>query len=586
MDSEKKIKVVLILLYFVIVYIGFSIISGREEQEINKILKNNTKNIKIYEETFGYYQQNIADLIYDSIADTKKTKELFDKIKNSDFSKKKNELEKLFEKERLIVKKFQLSHFMIVSAKGELLLDIDNDDIKNDKKDFSKDKSFRFVKENRKVFRGLERCEKSIAFRNIYPILNDSNELLGMLYISFPSYFLQKYLTVVGHLHSHVLIRKDIFTEKIWREKSKKYPYYVSAEDKNYMIAITKNHPVARCIVANGKKLKNIKKKIENGIKSDKSFTLYREVGENITLVSFFPLKDYFSKEIVAWVVSYKKDYQIGLIKKRALFLKLVLFAIVGLILLVFYMIKMQGEILKRKVKDEVIKNKIKDEQLMQQSRLAQMGEMISMIAHQWRQPLSAITATVGVLQMKTRLGKIDNETIFELSDKIIDYSRHLSSTIDDFRNFFKPNKQRQEITYKELIDGVMGIIEMSLVSKNIRLIKEFENEVPIKTYANEVKQVILNLIKNAEDALIERDVKEPFIKIEVKGKTLSVEDNAGGISEEIMDKIFNPYFSTKIKKDGTGLGLYMSKIIIEEHCKGKLRVENTKIGAKFIIEL
>ena len=564
-------------------------VNTRKDKEIEKILKNNTQNIKIYEETFNYYQTNIADLVFESItADTKTEKLLLEANKPLNYeklSKLRERFSKLFQKERHIVKKFHLSHLMFVSAKGELLLDIQNDDMKNEVKNLSLEESFKFVKKNHTIFGGLERGKKSISFRNIYPIYG-KKQLIGMLYISFPSYFLQRYLTVVGHLHSHVLIRKDIFTKEIWKEKSKKYPYYVSAEDKNYMIAITKNHPVARCIVANGKKLQNIKSKIAKNIKSDESFTLYREVGENITLVSFFPLRDYFSQKIVAWVVSYKKDYQIGLIKKRAIFLESVLLVAIGLILYIFYMIKMQGEILKRKVKEEMEKNKIKDEQLMQQSRLAQMGEMISMIAHQWRQPLSAISATVSALQMKTRLGKLNDETVYELSGKILNYVQHLSSTIDDFRNFFKPNKKKQEVTYKELVEGVMNIIEVALINKNIKLIKEFDSKIVFTTYANEVKQVILNLVKNAEDALIERDIKDPFIKIVAKGRKLVIEDNAGGIDKDIIDRIFNPYFSTKTKKDGTGLGLYMSKTIIEEHCGGRLSVENGKQGARFIIEL
>ncbi len=244
------------------------------------------------------------------------------------------------------------------------------------------------------------------------------------------------------------------------------------------------------------------------------------------------------------------------------------------------------NEVLKIKIKEEVEKNREKDKQIIQQSRLAQMGEMISMIAHQWRQPLSAISSASSAINIKARLNTLDNETAAKLSENISKFSQHLSSTIDDFRNFFKSNKERRNTTYNELVESALGIIESSITNKNIKIIKEFNSDKVIYTYPNEVKQVILNLLKNAEDILIEKRIKNPTIIIKTYDYTLEVIDNGGGVPEEIIDKIFDPYFSTKTKKDGTGLGLYMSKTIIEDHCEGKLEVENTKDGAIFRIVL
>jgi len=242
------------------------------------------------------------------------------------------------------------------------------------------------------------------------------------------------------------------------------------------------------------------------------------------------------------------------------------------------------------KVKLEVNKNREKDAQMIQQSRLAQMGEMISMIAHQWRQPLAAISSTSSAINIKAQLGNLENEKVIALTKKINEYSQHLSTTIDDFRDFFKSNKETKETNYSELIKSVLGIIEDSLINKNIELIQDLKIEDTIKTYPNEIKQVILNLIKNAEDVLIEKQIINPYIKImtykEGENLVLSVSDNGGGIPKEIRDKIFDPYFSTKIKKNGTGLGLYMSKTIVEKHCGGKLTVANSDEGAVFKILL
>ena len=241
---------------------------------------------------------------------------------------------------------------------------------------------------------------------------------------------------------------------------------------------------------------------------------------------------------------------------------------------------------LEDKVQSEVEKNREKDKTMLQQSRLAQMGEMISMIAHQWRQPLAAISATSINLILKAKLDKLDNDSAIELGEKISEYSQHLSATIDDFRDFFKPNKNILDTNYKKLIDSVLSIIELSVVNKNIELKQKLQSEVILSTYPNEIKQVILNLIKNAEDILLEKEIEDPVITIETEENILRVRDNAGGVPQDIIEKVFNPYFSTKTKKDGTGLGLYMSKTIVEEHCLGSLRVYNDEFGAVFEMEL
>ncbi len=229
---------------------------------------------------------------------------------------------------------------------------------------------------------------------------------------------------------------------------------------------------------------------------------------------------------------------------------------------------------------------KWQEKHIVQQSRLAQMGEMLSMIAHQWRQPLSAISAVSANITLKAHLGKLDTTIAIESAEKISQYSQHLSSTINDFRDFFKPNKEKNEITYTKIIQDVLNIIETSIVNQNIKLVKILNSKDTFHTYPNEIKQVILNILKNAEDILIEKEIKNPTIIIKTSDNILTISDNGGGIPADIIDNIFDPYFSTKLEKNGTGLGLYMSKIIIEEHCAGKLSVNNTKDGVKFNIEL
>lgn len=246
---------------------------------------------------------------------------------------------------------------------------------------------------------------------------------------------------------------------------------------------------------------------------------------------------------------------------------------------------------LEGKIYEEIKKNQEKTKQLIQQSRLAQMGEMISMIAHQWRQPLTAITATTNNLQIKAMIAdKIDNKHLQEELELITNYSQHLSLTIDDFRNFFKPDKIKTEEKLEDIIEKAINIIKTSIESKNINLIKDYNFNDKLYTYTSEIQQVILIILKNAEDSLMERNIEDRLIIIttfkEEDFAIIQIKDNGVGISEDIINKIFDPYFSTKKTKEGTGIGLYMSKIIIDEHCCGNLSVKNNKDGATFEIKL
>jgi len=244
----------------------------------------------------------------------------------------------------------------------------------------------------------------------------------------------------------------------------------------------------------------------------------------------------------------------------------------------------------------DITRLKEKDKQLLQHTRMAQMGEMISMIAHQWRQPLSAITATTAGIRIKSELGVFDfkepedvqvfQKYLDERLEEIDLYVQNLSHTIDDFRNFYKPNKTSVHISLETMILKSLTIIKASLNDEGIEVILELDCDDKIEIYDKEMMHVILNLLKNAQDNFREKEVKNPFIKIIASANTIMVCDNGGGIEENQIDKIFNPYFSTKSEKNGTGLGLYMSKIIIEEHHGGSLVAHNFGEGACFTITI
>ncbi|MFA7353394.1 MAG: HAMP domain-containing sensor histidine kinase [Sulfurimonadaceae bacterium] len=245
---------------------------------------------------------------------------------------------------------------------------------------------------------------------------------------------------------------------------------------------------------------------------------------------------------------------------------------------------------LKERVRAEVTKNEEQTLQIIHQSRLATMGEMISMIAHQWRQPLASISAISGTLSLDIMMENYRADFFQKELESIDELAQHLSSTIDDFRDFFKTDKELCYEEIKSIVEKSFKIIAPTLEAKRITFDNNVEANIFVNSYVSEIKQVLLNIMKNAEDVLVERKIQNPTIWIrgtENNGfAELIIEDNAGGISDEVMKRIFEPYFTTKKSKDGTGLGLYMSKIIIEEHCKGKLSVENGEYGAKFTVKI
>lgn len=248
------------------------------------------------------------------------------------------------------------------------------------------------------------------------------------------------------------------------------------------------------------------------------------------------------------------------------------------------------NETLERRVTEEVEKNREKEQVLVQKSRFIALGEMISNIAHQWRQPLSELSSILMYIKFKHSINALDDETMVKKSkeaDKVLDYMSH---TIDDFRNFFMPKKEKETFYLYGIIDSVMTIVSSSLTNSNIKVDINLDMNTQVTTYLNEYEQVVLNILKNAKDVLIEKNTKNPFIKISAEdtGKciVLYIEDNGGGITVEPKAKIFEPYFSTKDDSDGTGIGLYMSKVIVDKNMKGKLKVSNTKKGARFAISI
>ena len=247
---------------------------------------------------------------------------------------------------------------------------------------------------------------------------------------------------------------------------------------------------------------------------------------------------------------------------------------------------------LKKRVEEAVAEIREKENMLIAQSRLATMGEMIGNIAHQWRQPLTAVGIIVQNYEDDYEAGLLDMKYLEEHSDKVMDILQQMSRTIDDFRNFFKPNKLTQEFNIKSIIEKTISFVKENLRLNSIQLELNLDESCYMEGFPNEYSQVILNILNNAKDVIKERNIKIENRKIimnlhKENGKSvLTISDTGGGIPENVMGRIFEPYFTTKDDETGTGLGLYMSQTIIEDNMQGKLTARNTGDGAEFRIEI
>ena len=246
---------------------------------------------------------------------------------------------------------------------------------------------------------------------------------------------------------------------------------------------------------------------------------------------------------------------------------------------------------LANKIKQKVSELRQKDALILNQGKLAALGEMLNMIAHQWRQPLNAMSAAAIRLDLKAEMEEnITKDEINEFSKFIQEETQKLSSVIDDFMNFSRPDEKKEEFYVSEVIEDVLKMIEIQLKNHNIEIKVNVSENLQIKSYKKVIEHILLNLLSNARDALDEVDIKNKEIVISSKEDKDCIEirvyDNAGAIPEDIAKRIFEPYFTTKEQGKGTGIGLYMSKKLAEEKLKGKLEFENKDNGVEFILKL
>jgi len=253
-------------------------------------------------------------------------------------------------------------------------------------------------------------------------------------------------------------------------------------------------------------------------------------------------------------------------------------------------MINNMIENLEAQIQQEIQKRLENEQILLQQSKLASMGEMIGNIAHQWRQPLAQIIAIFMNMKVTYDFDKFTQEYLKQKIEEADKLTQYMSNTIDDFQNFFNPHSKKEIFSVEKACRDALFIVESSLSFHHIKVEFEVLDKLSILGHKNEYSQVILNILNNAKNILLEKEIKNPYINIEIKEGNnyaiVKISDNGGGIPSKYLEKIFEPYFTTRHKTQGTGIGLYMSKNIIEKNMQGYLNVKNTQDGACFVIKV
>jgi len=291
-----------------------------------------------------------------------------------------------------------------------------------------------------------------------------------------------------------------------------------------------------------------------------------------------------FKHQNAGYLTLYAKDSNLPLLEKEyhiSLALGFLLAALLsGILTAIFY-----------GYYNKSVELELKEKILMQQSKMAVMGEMIGVIAHQWRQPLNAIYLSVQDIYAAYEVEELDKEYMDKFKESNLFIIKKMSETIDDFRNFLRPVKDMTNFSVEQAVDGVLRILTPQFKRNSVELKFDKSGEHVVHGHQNELEQTIMILLSNALDALIENKINHPAINISIGynehgGTILSIQDNAGGVPHEICEKIFEPYFTTKDKSNGTGIGLYMAREIVEHQMGGKIYFENVDDGVRFVVEL
>ncbi len=620
-----KLKIIVFSLFIFSYATLFLVTTQNKSDRIDLILQNHISLLKTHYKITKDYFVTDAQSIQSKFLEDKRVANILQKVQNSTIEEKAILRKELYKFLLPLFKRLQQRgvnqlHIVLPNNISFLRMHQPNkfgDDLTNIRY------TFKYANEMKKSIYGFEQGRSSHAFRYTFPYLYN-NKHLGAIDLSLSSDSLQDKLQNINNIHSHFLVNKNIFIQKVWESSNLMHRYIQSIEHQDYMFALNKFH--------NKEKLKNTKKniitplreEINSKINSKKPFVVYKQYKNNMNVVTFLPIHNVRENQGVAYLVSYTKDPYIYDIYRSYSIINIVLF--IGMAFLCYFIyknlnykneleeeveektkdlqkittdLKDLNENLEQKIVIEVEKSKSMEKKLFQSEKMASMGEMIGNIAHQWRQPLSVISTGSTGMQMQKQYGILTDESFNETCDAINKNAQYLSKTIDDFKNYIKGDREKTLFNLEDEIHSFIHLVEGSIKKHNIQVVLELDSSIKIDGYENELIQCFVNIFNNAKDVLVEnRESDERVLFITTlqasENVIIKIRDNGGGIPLSIIYKIFEPYFTTKHQSQGTGLGLHMTYNLIVDGMGGTIEAKNINFdfqnkvykGAEFIVTL
>ncbi len=586
-----------LIVNFILIYIFFiTIITSYFLYDYNKT-KNSYLNQKTVEHHLLYKaivekNRNIAELIFNTQINIKKIIDIFknaynadevnkEKIRNSLYNELKYEYNKL--------KSFNLKqlHFQLPNNDSFLRMHRPNkygDNLSNVRP------TVKYVNENQKEIHGFEEGRIFNGFRYIYPLFDEKKTYIGSVEISFSALSLIEIIHKTYNLNSSFLIKKDIVDKKVFEDEKINY---IQSPNKGFYFekVIYETFPPTP--------IDTKSEDLTNKILKDKSFSMYLE---NLKLIkSIIPIKNPITQEVVAALCINIKDSYISILKENLISILLISYILLSLVIYLFYKqqlanikLKKLNSDLDKKIALEIKKSRKKDISILNNAKMASIAQMLNNIAHQWRQPLNLISTSASGLKIHKEVDTLDDKNFEILTNLILEQSAYLSKTIENFKNYISDNKnEKTRFSIQSIVDKSLEIVSKTFNYSYITIKKDFnEKELFITANESELIQVILNILNNAKEALKRNNnIENRTITVSIKERSshfglITIEDNAGGVPEEIIDKVFDPYFTTKHESIGIGISLYMCYEIVTMNLKGKIYVKNKKEGAKFYIEL
>lgn len=576
-----------IIIFFIIEFISLVVIFSLNSNKIKNYTKNKMAIVeKDFKGVINAHKHSSFNL-YGSLVDNQDVYKILEKAQDTtkrDLARE--ELWELLKDPYNNLKKLGLKQFHFHLPNGDSFLRFHKPKKFGDNL-FHARESVRIANIEKEYAQGFEEGKIFNGYRFVFPIVFNEKHL-GSVETSIS---MEKIISDLRDIHKDeytFIIKKDVVEKKLFKDLIKKN-YEDSIISNNYYREKSFTHTISSKLLN-----EKLKEQIENRLNLNTTFMINSEIPNGEYLSVFLPIKN-FKEETVAYLIIHTKK---SLMKSfRSTLILNTFMMTMALILILFFMyknekkhhtLKILNETLESKVEEKVQHINKQNEMLMKNSKMVAMGEMIGAISHQWKQPLNAMALIIQDLEDANEFKEITPEYIDNTVKISLEQIEFMNRTITDFKNFLKPDKDKETFAVKSAVDSVISILHKQLTNLNITVTINAKESIFVTTYRGEVEQIILNLINNAKDALGEKSIKNPMIEISLstigEKRVITVEDNAGGIPEKIIGKIFDSHFTTKADDKGTGIGLYISRMIAEESLMGELKVENTQKGALFTL--